>query len=50
MSPRFSERVKQEAREQRALRAAGKPIPASLRIYARRSGLAVTLVCGQRRN
>lgn len=40
----FRERVAEENRAQRALRAAGKPIPPELKKYARLSGLWLFLV------
>lgn len=39
----FRDEVAREAREQRLLREAGKPIPPELRRYARRSAAAVTV-------
>lgn len=41
----FAEKVREEAREQQALRQIGQPIPPELKVYARRSG-AVVLVVG----
>jgi len=43
---RFAQEIKREADEQRALRAAGDPIPATARVYARKAGFGMTLVSG----
>lgn len=43
---RFAQEIKREAAEQRALQAAGEVIPASMRVYARKAGLAMGVVSG----
>lgn len=43
---KFRDRVRQEAAEQRRLRAAGQPIPTTSKKYARLSGLALIIAPG----
>lgn len=43
---KFRDHVRQEAQEQRRLRAANQPIPANLKKYARLSGLVLLIAPG----